>query len=50
VTRTSVRALAADLAERVFAAPASASLTPRRVGAVVELIPVDASSGRRAAI
>ena len=40
VTRTSVRALAADLAERIFAAPASASLTPRRVGAEVELIPV----------
>jgi glutamate--cysteine ligase len=50
VTRTSVRALAADLAERVFAAPASASLTPRRVGAEVELIPVEASTGRRAAI
>jgi len=50
VTRTSVRALAADLAERIFAAPASASLTPRRVGAEVELIPVDATTGRRAAI
>jgi glutamate--cysteine ligase len=50
VSRTSVRALSADLAERVFAAPASASLTPRRVGAEVELIPVEASSGRRAAI
>jgi glutamate--cysteine ligase len=50
VTRTSVRALAADLTERVFAAPPSASLTPRRVGAEVELIPVEASTGRRAAI
>jgi glutamate--cysteine ligase len=50
VTRTSARALAADVAERVFAAPASASLTPRRVGAEVELIPVEAASGRRAAI
>lgn len=45
-----VRALSADLAERVFAAPASASLTPRRVGAEVELIPIDAATGRRAAI
>lgn len=50
MTRTSVRALAADLAERIFAAPASASLTPRRVGAEVELIPIDASTGRRAPI
>jgi glutamate--cysteine ligase len=50
VTRTSVRALAGDLAERVFAAPPRASLTPRRVGAEVELIPVEASTGRRAAI
>ena len=50
MTRTSARALAADVAERVFAAPASASLTPRRVGAEVELIPVEAASGRRAAI
>jgi glutamate--cysteine ligase len=40
-------ALEADLAEHVFAAPPSASLTPRRVGAEVELIPVEASSGRR---
>lgn len=43
-------ALAADLAERAFAAPPSASLTPRRVGAEVELIPVDAASGRRCPI
>jgi len=50
VTRTSVRALSADLAARVFAAPASASLTPRRVGAEVELIPLEAASGRRAPI
>jgi glutamate--cysteine ligase len=39
-------ALAADLEERVFSAPAVASLTPRRVGAEVELIPVDAATGR----
>jgi glutamate--cysteine ligase len=40
-------ALEADLAEHVFAAPPSASLTPRRVGAEVELIPVEAATGRR---
>jgi glutamate--cysteine ligase len=40
-------ALHADLAEHVFAAPPSASLTPRRVGAEVELIPVEAATGRR---
>jgi glutamate--cysteine ligase len=50
VNRTSVGALSADLAQRVFAASASASLRPRRVGAEVELIPVEASSGRRAGI
>jgi glutamate--cysteine ligase len=50
MSRTAVGALAADLSARVFAAPASASLTPRRVGAEVELIPVDAASGRRCPI
>ena len=40
-------ALGADLAEHVFAAPPSASLTPRRVGAEVELIPVESATGRR---
>jgi glutamate--cysteine ligase len=39
--------LEADLADRAFAAPPSASLTPRRVGAEVELIPVEAATGRR---
>ncbi len=43
-------ALAADLAEHVFAAPARASLTPRRVGAEVELIPVENTTGRRCPI
>ena len=43
-------ALAADLAEHVFAAPARASLTPRRVGAEVELIPVESKTGRRCPI
>ena len=39
--------LEADLAEHVFRAPPTASLTPRRVGAEVELIPVEAATGRR---
>lgn len=39
--------LLAHLESRVFAAPATASLTPRRIGAEVELIPLDAGSGRR---
>ena len=40
-------AFAADLAAHAFAAPPGASLTPRRVGAEVELIPLDATTGRR---
>jgi glutamate--cysteine ligase len=40
-------ALEADLEQHVFAAPPSATLTPRRVGAEVELIPVEAATGRR---
>ncbi len=40
-------ALAADLAERAFSAPPRASLTPRRLGAEVELIPVESATGRR---
>lgn len=47
MTLSTRAALATDLAEHVFAAPASASLTPRRMGAEVELIPVEASTGRR---
>ncbi len=43
-------ALAADLAEHAFAAPPRASLTPRRVGAEVELIPVESATGRRCPI
>jgi glutamate--cysteine ligase len=46
VTRLTRGALAAYLEERAFSAPAVASLTPRRVGAEVELIPVDAATGR----
>ena len=44
------RSLAADLAAHVFAAPPSASLTPRRVGAEVELIPVERGTRRRCPI
>jgi glutamate--cysteine ligase len=40
-------ALEADLAAHAFAAPAGASLTPRRIGAEVELIPLEAATGRR---
>lgn len=40
-------ALEADLAARAFAAPPGASLTPRRVGAEVELIPLEVATGRR---
>ncbi|HEY5941109.1 MAG TPA: glutamate-cysteine ligase family protein, partial [Gemmatimonadales bacterium] len=40
-------ALAVDLAERVFSGPIAGSLTPRRLGAEVEFIPVEALTGRR---
>ena len=43
-------ALAADLEAHTFAAPASASLTPRRVGAEVEFIPVETATWRRCPI
>jgi glutamate--cysteine ligase len=39
--------LVAHLQSRVFTAPPMHSLTPRQVGAEVELIPLDAASGRR---
>jgi glutamate--cysteine ligase len=46
--RTLTRAaLAADLEAHAFGAPASASLTPRRVGAEAEFIPVETSTWRR---
>jgi glutamate--cysteine ligase len=46
--RSGLRAwLEADLAGAAFAAPPDASLTPRRVGAEVELIPLEAATGRR---
>lgn len=43
-------ALACDLAQNAFSAPISGSLTPRRIGAEVEFIPVDSSTGRRCPI
>ncbi|HEX6107664.1 MAG TPA: glutamate-cysteine ligase family protein [Gemmatimonadales bacterium] len=50
LTRLTRAALAADLAESAFRAPARATLTPRRVGAEVELIPVESGTGRRCPI
>jgi len=46
MTRLDRGALAAHLADRVFVAPAMATLTPRRVGAEVELLALDAQTGR----
>jgi glutamate--cysteine ligase len=42
--------LEVDLEQRVFGGTPAASLAPRRLGAEVELIPVDASTGRRCSI
>ncbi len=50
MTRLTRGALAAHLAERVFAAPPLATLTPRRVGAEIELLALDAQTGRPCAI
>jgi glutamate--cysteine ligase len=43
-------ALAADLEAHAFAAPISASLTPRRIGAEAEFIPVETATWRRCPI
>ena len=43
-------ALLADLEACAFAAPAGASLTPSRIGAETELIPVETATGRRCPI
>ena len=43
-------ALEIDLEERVFGGTPAASLSPRRLGAEVELIPVEAATGRRCCI
>ncbi len=42
--------LEVDLEERVFGGAPAASLAPRRLGAEVELIPVEAGTGRRCCI
>jgi glutamate--cysteine ligase len=47
MSRLSRSDLLAHLETSVFTAPAMASLTPRRIGAEVELIPLDAARGRR---
>jgi glutamate--cysteine ligase len=43
-------ALLADLEAHTFAAPIQATLTPRRVGAETEFIPVETATGRRCPI
>lgn len=50
MTRLTRAALAADLEAHAFGAPAQASLTPRRIGAETELIPVETATGRRCPI
>lgn len=50
MSRLTRAALGADLAARAFGAPASASLTPRRVGAEAEFIPVETATWRRCPI
>jgi glutamate--cysteine ligase len=50
VTKLTRSALLADLAEAAFAGPVSGTLTPRRVGAEAEFIPVESVTGRRCAI
>lgn len=50
MTTWSRAALLSDLAGSTFSGPISGSLTPRRIGAEVEFIPVEAQTGRRCAI
>jgi glutamate--cysteine ligase len=50
MSRLTREALRADLAAHTFGAPASASLTPRRVGAETEFIPVETGTWRRCPI
>jgi glutamate--cysteine ligase len=50
MSRLTRSALLADLAEGTFAGPVSGTLTPRRVGAEAEFIPVESITGRRCAI
>jgi glutamate--cysteine ligase len=50
VTKLTRSALLADLAEGTFTGPVSGTLTPRRIGAETEFIPVESITGRRCAI
>jgi glutamate--cysteine ligase len=50
MSRLARAALGADLAAQAFGAPARASLTPRRVGAETEFIPVETGTWRRCPI
>jgi glutamate--cysteine ligase len=50
MTTLSRAALISDLAQFTFAGPISGSLTPRRIGAEVEFIPVESLTGRRCPI
>jgi glutamate--cysteine ligase len=43
-------ALLGDLADHVFSGPISGTLTPRRLGAEVEFIPIETGTGRRCPI
>lgn len=50
MSRLARGALLADLEANTFAAPVQATLTPRRVGAETEWIPVETATGRRCPI
>jgi glutamate--cysteine ligase len=50
MSRLTREALRADLAAHAFGAPPSASLTPRRVGAETEFIPIETATSRRCPI
>lgn len=50
MTNLTRASLAAELAQRSFAGPVAGSLTPRRLGAEVEFIPVESLTGRRCSI
>lgn len=50
MTELTRAALAADLAETAFSGPIHGALTPRRLGAEAEFIPVESATGRRCGI
>jgi glutamate--cysteine ligase len=50
MTSLTLAGLASDLAASAFAGPISGALTPRRIGAEAEFIPVESITGRRCAI